>query len=609
VVTTAQIRLGIDARPAQQGARQFRSEVDRLEREIRRLNGELDRVDRELRGVGQESRRAASGFSGLEKQARSFLGAAAGIGAVALAVGAIGREASAAAQAFAEIDRAQRRLQATARLDVGQSDRLRAQADQLGASTPFSITQVIEAQQNLAQAGLGVEDILRTVEPSLRLASAAQIELGNSSQIVVDTLKTFRLESSEAARVADVLVGASTRSSATVTQLAEALGKTGAVANQLGLDLETTVGLLGTLANGGPTGRGSEGGTGLRTLLASIVSPSEQVRQEIAQAGINVDNLAKLLSIDTSSALDTVADRLNSSQQLFQIFGREGAAAAAIILANRDNADALTRALRGVNGEAQRFGELVQGGPAGTIDRLRSAREARRAAFGEAVSPFVDEFNQAQIEANRRATDLFQGRLQDAIGGRPDPNSFLNNPLRDAIIQAQGGLPPATETRETTRATEELNAAQAASEEITRRVTEATRGLTDAREALRQAGLTEGLEDDVRTSLGLVNELSRAVEQLRAIAQEGGDAARIATPQFLARRGELAIAQGARQSIIDRFTRPAPQTAAATEPEAETAAPSASSPDTAVSSSCSGSRKKLVSHRSPTHCCATASGC
>jgi TP901 family phage tail tape measure protein len=568
MVTTAQIRLGIDARPAQQGARQFTSEVDRLERELAQLDRRMGSTERELRGFGRESRRASDSMRDLVTEAKSFAGTAFGFAGIVAGLGRVATEARRAAEEFAEIDRAQRRLQATGRLGTGQSAALRAQAELLGASTPFSITQVVDAQQNLAQAGLSVQDILRAVEPSLRLASAAQIELGASSQIVIDALKSFRLESSEAARVVDVLVAASTRSSANVTQLGEALGEVGAISNQLGLDLEETVGLLGALANGGPTGRGSQGGTALRGVFASIVAPSQQVREQFAAAGLDVERLTKLLDIDARSALEQLANGVRTSSDLFTVFGRESATAAATILENRDAADALTRSLRAANGEAQRFGELVQGGPAGTIDRLRSAREARNAALGELVTPITDSFNEAAIEFVQRQADVFR-RLQ----GNGQTSQGL---LRTTPLDQLPPFPIPAETREATRATEELNAAQSASDEITRRVTEATRGLTDAREALRQAGLTEGLEDDVRTSLGLVNELSRAVSELRTIAQEGGDAARIATPQFLARRGELAIARGAQQSILDQFTRPTPQPAT-TEPD-PIASGSASSP-------------------------------
>lgn len=111
------------------------------------------------------------------------------------------------------------------------------------------------------------------LEPSLKLAGAAGMDLALTTDIVTDTMSMFGMKANEATKMTDMLAYAQANSNTDVQQLGEALKYCGASANAMGYDLADTTALLGTFADQGL--KGSSAGTTLNAMFRDMKKNSE----------------------------------------------------------------------------------------------------------------------------------------------------------------------------------------------------------------------------------------------------------------------------------------------------------------------------------------------
>ena len=131
---------------------------------------------------------------------------------------------------------------------------LEEKAREMGSTTKYSATESAEALSYMALAGWDAEQMAAGLEPSLKLAGAAGMDLALETDIVTDTMSMFGMEASEATKMTDMLAYAQANSNTDVQQLGEALKYCGASANAMGYDLADTTALLGTFADQGLKG-------------------------------------------------------------------------------------------------------------------------------------------------------------------------------------------------------------------------------------------------------------------------------------------------------------------------------------------------------------------
>lgn len=83
-------------------------------------------------------------------------------------------------------------------------------ARSLGRSTRFTTQEAAEGMQYLAMAGFDVNQIVGSMQGVLNLASARQLDLGSSADIVSNIMTGFGLSADESGRAVDVLVSTMT---------------------------------------------------------------------------------------------------------------------------------------------------------------------------------------------------------------------------------------------------------------------------------------------------------------------------------------------------------------------------------------------------------------
>lgn len=470
---------------------------------------------------------ALTGLGGLGALGQSlrFTGAAAGIGAIALG----SKEAISSA---ASLEQELNILQATAGATSEEMERVSQTAKDLGSDLQLpavSATDAADAMLQLVKGGLDVEDAIEGARGTLQLGTAANLEFGESANIVARALTTFRRPGEDATEVADLLVGAAQAATGEVTDMAEALSAGGATAAQFGVSLEDTITALTLLARNGILG--AEAGTGLRRVLLQLVPTTKEQADLLKQLGVEAfdaaGNLRSLPDIfqdfqDAFAGLtqEAQADTLN------KIFGAFGIQAASVFI--REGADA-TRELRTEltrGGQAAEFSEARTKGLSGAAAGLSSQLETLGTNIGQIAVPGLTTLTGALADAAGAANTALEalkglGR-GEALG--PDQNAEANLSHFEERLNARTG------------AAEKLNAQE---RRDAKAAVDVAVGFFSATEVLTH-GLRKGGEEAGKALIAGVTAGIISKEQ------ESVNAARSTLAQVI-REGDRAVAEAIRQ--------------------------------------------------------------
>lgn len=346
---------------------------DRASSTMNRVGSSVDNLHGRLSRVSRSALRAAAGFTSVTLAAGAFL-----------KVGADYAGSLNKIQALTDTnDTAMRQVAKT----------LESQSSQyakMGQTTGDAAAGVVE----LAKAGLSLDSSLKSVNATMVLAKAGELEVADASTLVANTLNTFGLKANRAADIANYLANAANISSADVSDLAESFKYVAPVAASTGVSLKQTNAILAELSNSGISA--SQAGTGFRKFLLSLQAPSGAAARDLKELNVEIfDATGKM------KPLGTVIDLLNSKlsqltderrqQILKNVFGLAGLSTAQVILKN--GAKGLAEYTRGVGkaGAAQKLAEANSKGFAGTLTALRSEIVSDAQALYRKLSPSLDD--------------------------------------------------------------------------------------------------------------------------------------------------------------------------------------------------------------------------
>jgi TP901 family phage tail tape measure protein len=266
-------------------------------------------------------------------------------------------------------------------LELGQDNKLAG----IGA------TDAARAMQELAAAGISTQDILEgAARGALLLASAGGIDVASAAEIASNALNAFGLSGGQASHVADLLAGAANASSADVSDLGESLKFIAPVAHSMGISIEDVVATLAELGSQGI--KGSQAGTSLRSILASLAEPSQKAAGVIKDLGLQFfDSQGHMRDFaGISEELKVKMAGLTDQQRanaLSTIFGNEALSAATILYG--EGADGIAKYLGQVNvaGSAAETGRIRNDNLKGSIEQLKSSLETASITLGTAFLP------------------------------------------------------------------------------------------------------------------------------------------------------------------------------------------------------------------------------
>jgi len=241
----------------------------------------------------------------------------------------------------------------------------------LGKTTSFTARQVAEGATILAQAGLNAQEVSNTLQPTLDLARGAQIELGAAGEILVNTMRSFGIETSRASDVASQFNVAARLGTLDVLDLKESLKEVLGTLRALNVDLPTALAFITQLAE--RSLRGTKAGTSLNTALLQLASKKDVIRN-----ALNID-LPDNISGDTFiTFLEQLYDRLNKLgnlqrvailQSIFNIRGGRAITALDDIKKILD----LQKRIKNAGDEARRAAIIMDSGFGGAIRRAVGA--------------------------------------------------------------------------------------------------------------------------------------------------------------------------------------------------------------------------------------------
>lgn len=278
---------------------------------------------------------------------------------------------AAATKVAADFDRVDAQLQA---VTGGKGlERLRDQSGKLGRETIFTRTEVASLQLELSKLGFQASETAGAVEATTKITTVFGGDLTKVGTTIAEVIRQFSNSNLDAKRVADVLAVAFRNTALSTENFAQAMKNVGSVANITGNDFETTVALLGLLANAGQ--KGGISGTRLKGVMIRLGK----------QFGVTGNELKLLTS-----------GQLNFNQ-LIEIFRNRAGVAAASIGEMGEEFELLKRQLLESEGAADAMAEGLDKRLFFSLERIRNATQAVGITIGDSLTGTME-----------KAADIFQ---------------------------------------------------------------------------------------------------------------------------------------------------------------------------------------------------------
>lgn len=304
---------------------------------------------------------------------------------------------------YSDFEATMSKVQALSNATNEELAQLTQKAKDMGAVTKYSGTESAEAFTYMAQAGWQVQDMIDGIGGVMSLAASDGIGLADATDIVANALTSFGLTAKDTARFADVLAIASSATNTDVYGLGEAFKYVAPVAGAMKYNIEDVSLALGLMSNNGI--KGSMAGTALKTSLANLAAPTDNMQAAMDKYGISLlDSEGNMKSL--RGVLDNLREGLGGLSEAEQtaaastIFGKEAMAGMLAIINTNDEAyRSLAEQIDNSTGAADRMAETMQDNLAGTLEQLGGAVETTQLSLGERLEPYVTGVAEALTDA------------------------------------------------------------------------------------------------------------------------------------------------------------------------------------------------------------------
>lgn len=275
------------------------------------------------------------------------------------------------------------------------------QAEQLGASSALSATQVAQIQVELGKLGMSLANV-RALTPAVTdFAVASDMAAERAAEFAGALVNTFGIAATDMAHAMDVVTTAANISAADVDEMAYTFRYAGSAARAAGWSLEETAAAAALMSNAGLDA--SVAGTALRSILTDIVAPTRMAREQLRAYGLElrtaeggVVSLAEILEQVKDLPVDAIA----------RIFDMNSTTAILAMRELRGMLPGVYQGLQNVEGATQRLADARMGGLTGALRELSGAFESLMIAMGQAG------LSQALQDFMGRVSDLMSSMAQ-----------------------------------------------------------------------------------------------------------------------------------------------------------------------------------------------------
>lgn len=392
-------------------------QYDALQREIIETENKL----KSLEGGAGKTKTALEKVSDALGSAGGKLDSAANkVMPVSVAVGGI---ATAGLKVAADFESGMSQVQAITGATGDEFDALREKAVDLGASTSFSSNEVATAMAEMGKAGWDTRQIMDGMEGVLAAAAASGEGLSSVSTIVADAITGFKLEASDATKVADLLTQAANSGTIDINDLGESFKYVAPVAETMGFSIEDCTTALSAMSTAGI--KGSQAGTSLRTAFLNMAKPTKPVAAAMDEIGLSVTN-----ADGSFKSMDEILAEMRTSmagmtdeqktQILATIAGKDAVAGlSAVLNMSQEEYDKLASSMDNSAGVAKKTASVMQDNLKSKIEQLGGALESLAIKLSETVIPWLTDFVENLTGMIDKFTEMPKGaqKMITALGG------------------------------------------------------------------------------------------------------------------------------------------------------------------------------------------------
>ena len=292
------------------------------------ISGNTDKLKKFDAEIGQNQRNVGNYAGALKGAVAGFGKLAVGIAAGVAALRVLQRVFGSVAGIVTDFQQGNAQLAAVLGKTRDQIKSLTIDQKRLGSTTAFTATQVGELQTEFAKLGFNEQEILAATEATLALAAATGAELSEAAAIAGATLGGFGLEADETQRVVDVMAKSFSISALDITKFQESMKTAAPAARAVGVSVEETTALLGTLANAGISG--SRAGNALKGTFIELNKAGLTLEEGLAKVSGSQDKLGtatKLVGKIAATSFLVLAEGTETTERLEEGLNNAGGAA------------------------------------------------------------------------------------------------------------------------------------------------------------------------------------------------------------------------------------------------------------------------------------------
>lgn len=300
-------------------------------------------------------------------------------------------------------------------------DLLTKKAEELGATTKFTAKEVAEGYEFMAAKGWNAKQMEGGIQGLVHLSSAANIELADATAILTGSLASFKMGAGEATRAADAFAYTAARSGANIPAIGESMEYVGLSAKNMGVDIETTVAMLGKL--GDVEILGSSAGTALNAMFTDMKKKAKNGALKVGETFVNIaDNAGNYRNIiDIISDIDKATSDMGDVQRdtaLLSFLDTRGLKAMnALLGAGSEKLREFTQAIYNSKDAAKDMAAIKLDNLQGDITLLQSAFQGLQKKVGDKILPHVRDGVQSLTKAlDGLSANGSIDRIAEAIG-------------------------------------------------------------------------------------------------------------------------------------------------------------------------------------------------
>ena len=351
-------------------------------------------MDKMARNALKNSQKIQHSYSKMASKAgkavgRAGLNVAKYAGAAAVATAAYATKQ--AVSNYLDFEREMLGVKAVTRSTAEEYDNMTKAAVRMASKSIFTSKQTAEGMKFLGIAGWETSQIIAGMPGVLQLAAATGSDLAMSSDMLSDSMTTFKMSAEQATHAADVYAAATSSANLNLEQMKEGMKDAAPAAMQFGISIEETSAILGIMADNGI--KGSRAGTAFKNMTMNLAAPAKagakwlkSMNIEVADGDGNMRNFT-----DVMDDMRVGLSKLTQQEQIRAkkaIFGKRAIAGASAMLTDEDGkVRKLTQAYRENINVAAGMSQTRLSGASGAVDKLKSSWDALTITLVKGVAP------------------------------------------------------------------------------------------------------------------------------------------------------------------------------------------------------------------------------